>query len=60
MDRPIRPPNFSWVEEGRMAAMAYPSQPGHFKHLQDEGVAYLVALTSSKPNIPDGKSEYIL
>ena len=32
--RPIRPPNLSWVEEGRMAAMAYPSLPGHFKYLQ--------------------------
>ena len=60
MDRSIRPPNFSWVEEGKIAAMAYPSQPGHFKYLQDEGVAYLVSLTPSKPKISEGKCKYII
>ena len=48
------PSNFSWVEEGKLAGLAYPSTPAHFKYLVNQGTAYLVSLTYSKPTIPKG------
>ena len=54
MDKAVMPRNFSWVEEGKLAGLGFPSQPGHFKYLQDQGISYLVSLSSSKPRIPEG------
>ena len=54
MNKAVMPWNFSWIEEGKLAGLGFPSQPGHFKYLEDRGTAYLVSLTYTKPRIPEG------
>ncbi|NWZ86504.1 DUS23 phosphatase, partial [Poecile atricapillus] len=43
------PPNFSWVVEGRLAGLAMPREPGHYRYLRDHGVRHLVSLTEHAP-----------
>ncbi|NXF77673.1 DUS23 phosphatase, partial [Sclerurus mexicanus] len=43
------PPNFSWVSEGRVAGLAMPREPGHYRYLRDCGVRHLVSLSERPP-----------
>ncbi|CAN0004021.1 unnamed protein product, partial [Bubo scandiacus] len=43
------PPNFSWVAEGRLAGLAMPREPGHYRFLQGQGVRHLVSLSERAP-----------
>ncbi|KAI4879956.1 hypothetical protein NFI96_018373 [Prochilodus magdalenae] len=43
------PPNFSWVEPQRVAGLALPSCPAHYRNLLRSGVQHLVCLCESKP-----------
>lgn len=43
------PPNFSWVAEGRLAGLAMPREPGHYRYLRERGVRHLVSLTERAP-----------
>ena len=46
------PPNFSWVIDGHLAALGYPSEAGHMQYLLDQGVRVLVSLTAERvPNL---------
>lgn len=40
------PPNFSWVSEGLLAALAFPGEKEHLQYLVNQGVTYLVSLTA--------------
>ena len=42
------PPFFSWVIEDLLAALAFPSQPGHLRYLEENGIKYLVSLTAER------------
>ncbi|XP_072774491.1 dual specificity protein phosphatase 23 [Taeniopygia guttata] len=44
-----KPPNFSWVVEGRLAGLAMPREPGHYRYLRDLGVRHLVSLSERAP-----------
>ncbi|NWR53705.1 DUS23 phosphatase, partial [Regulus satrapa] len=39
------PPNFSWVVEGRLAGLAMPREPGHYRYLRERGVRHLQILS---------------
>ena len=39
------PKNFSWLEEGKIAALAFPDQAGDLQFLVQNGIGYLVTLT---------------
>ncbi|KAM9214660.1 dual specificity protein phosphatase 23 [Leptosomus discolor] len=43
------PPNFSWVSEGRLAGLAMPREPGHYRFLLGQGVRHLVSLSERAP-----------
>ncbi|KAM6365123.1 LOW QUALITY PROTEIN: dual specificity protein phosphatase 23 [Pluvialis apricaria] len=43
------PPNFSWVAEGRLAGLAMPREPGHYRFLLSQGVRHLVSLSERAP-----------
>ncbi|XP_063213634.1 dual specificity protein phosphatase 23 isoform X2 [Chroicocephalus ridibundus] len=43
------PPNFSWVAEGRLAGLAMPREPGHYRFLLGQGVRHLVSLSERAP-----------
>ncbi|XP_072542252.1 dual specificity protein phosphatase 23a [Salminus brasiliensis] len=43
------PPNFSWVEAEKLAGLARPSSPAHYRFLLQNGVQHLVCLCESKP-----------
>ncbi|XP_064899251.1 dual specificity protein phosphatase 23 isoform X1 [Columba livia] len=43
------PPNFSWVSEGRLAGLAMPREPGHYRFLLGQGVRHLVSLSERPP-----------
>lgn len=45
----FKPPNFSWVVEGRLAGLAMPREPGHYRYLREHGVRHLVSLTERAP-----------
>lgn len=45
----VTPKNFSWVEPRKLAALALPSEPGHYKYLVENGITHLVCLCESKP-----------
>ncbi len=45
----VLPPNFAWVVDGFMAALAYPWEETHFQYLVDEGITHLVSLTEEPP-----------
>lgn len=44
-----RPPKFSWVVEGLLAAQGRPTLPGHLQYLCDNNIKYIVTLTKTKP-----------
>ncbi|NWH83191.1 DUS23 phosphatase, partial [Piaya cayana] len=44
-----KPPNFSWVVEGRLAGLAMPREPGHYQFLLGQGVRHLVSLSERAP-----------
>ena len=39
------PLNFSWLEEGKIAALAFPYVNGNFEYLLHHGIRYLITLT---------------
>ncbi|UYV72854.1 DUSP23 [Cordylochernes scorpioides] len=41
----VEPPNFSWVDAGRLAAMGWPRHAGHLNFLRGVGVRHLVTLS---------------
>ncbi|NWU93785.1 DUS23 phosphatase, partial [Upupa epops] len=43
------PPNFSWVLPGRLAGLAMPREPGHYRFLLGQGVRHLVSLSERAP-----------
>ncbi|XP_038023983.1 dual specificity protein phosphatase 23 isoform X1 [Anas platyrhynchos] len=45
----VEPPNFSWVAEGRLAGLAMPREPGHYRFLLGQGVRHLVSLSERPP-----------
>ncbi|XP_072214703.1 dual specificity protein phosphatase 23 [Excalfactoria chinensis] len=45
----VEPPNFSWVAEGRLAGLAMPREPGHYRFLLGQGVRHLVSLSERAP-----------
>ncbi|XP_041261489.1 dual specificity protein phosphatase 23 isoform X4 [Onychostruthus taczanowskii] len=45
----LEPPNFSWVVEGRLAGLAMPREPGHYRYLRERGVRHLVSLSERAP-----------
>ncbi|XP_064625508.1 dual specificity protein phosphatase 23-like [Lineus longissimus] len=47
------PPNFSWIIDGVLAALAFPSKQGHTQYLVDHGVEHLVSLTAERTPNPD-------
>lgn len=49
MSRTNEPPNFSWVEPQKLAALALPSEPRHYKFMLENGIKHLVCLCESKP-----------
>ncbi|XP_066533022.1 dual specificity protein phosphatase 23a [Hoplias malabaricus] len=44
-----RPENFSWVVPGKLAGLAQPSAPEHYRFLLQSGVQHLVTLCENKP-----------
>ena len=44
-----RPPKFSWVVDGLLAAQGRPTLPGHLQYLCENNVKYIVTLTKTKP-----------
>ncbi|XP_041579411.1 dual specificity protein phosphatase 23 isoform X1 [Vulpes lagopus] len=44
-----QPPNFSWVLPGRLAGLALPRLPAHYRFLREQGVRHLVSLTERGP-----------
>ncbi|KAK3516686.1 hypothetical protein QTP70_022189 [Hemibagrus guttatus] len=57
------PTNFSWVEVKKVAGLAWPSSPVHYRFLLDNGIKHLVCLCESKPpayeSCPDLKLHHI-
>ncbi|TRY86911.1 hypothetical protein DNTS_002191 [Danionella cerebrum] len=43
------PPNFSWVEPHKLAGLACPSRPSHYRFLLENGVKHLVCLLETLP-----------
>ncbi|KAM9435416.1 dual specificity protein phosphatase 23-like [Clarias gariepinus] len=43
------PPNFSWVEVNKVAGLAWPCSPAHYRFLLKNGIKHLVCLCESKP-----------
>lgn len=56
----VAPPNFSWVEPHKLAGLACPSEPQHYKFLVENGIRHLVCLLESKPPKYDTCPELIL
>ncbi|XP_017311253.1 dual specificity protein phosphatase 23 [Ictalurus punctatus] len=57
------PPNFSWVDVNKVAGLAWPSSPAHYRFLLEKGIKHLVCLCESKPpayeSCPDLKLHHI-
>ena len=54
-DKSGEPGNFSWVEKGVLAAMAYPDEKGNLDYLKEEAIAVLI----NYQNIPkDEQKKY--
>ncbi|KAK3092072.1 hypothetical protein FSP39_024952 [Pinctada imbricata] len=45
---PKKPPNFSWIQEGKLCAMGFPEEVGHLMYLQEHGVTHLISLTAER------------
>lgn len=43
------PPNFSWVEKGKVAGLALPRMTSQYQFLLDNGIKHLVCLCERKP-----------
>ncbi len=43
------PPNFSWVVDGLLAALAYPRLQSHYVYMKENGISQLVSLTERPP-----------
>ncbi|XP_070555670.1 dual specificity protein phosphatase 23-like isoform X2 [Ptychodera flava] len=46
-----KPWNFSWVEEKKVAGLAFPNQPRHLQYLKEQGIKHLVTLTQRSPKL---------
>lgn len=44
-----KPRNFSWIEEGKLAAFGWPSTVENLRYLVDVGIRHLVTLSPEKP-----------
>jgi len=44
-----RPPKFSWVVDGLLAAQGRPTLPDHLQYLCDNNVKYIITLTKTRP-----------
>lgn len=54
MESPTTPRNFSWLEHGKIAALAFPEKREDLEFLVNEGVRYLVTLTKElKPRLEE-------
>ena len=42
---PSTPRNFSWLEDGKIAALAFPDKRENLEFLVNQGIRYLVTLT---------------
>jgi hypothetical protein len=48
------PRNFSWLEDGKIAALAFPDKREDLEFLANQGIRYLVTLTKeSKPRVEE-------
>ena len=47
--KPQKPPKFSWVIPGLLAAHGRPTKPGHLEYLIQNGIKILITLTENKP-----------
>ena len=43
------PNNFSWVEPGKLAGLAFPRMTAEYQYLLDNGIKHLVCLCERKP-----------
>ncbi|TRY83534.1 hypothetical protein DNTS_016247 [Danionella cerebrum] len=44
-----QPPNFSWIDPGKVAGLAMPRMMAHYQFLLNNGVKHLVTLMERKP-----------
>ncbi|XP_031565985.1 dual specificity protein phosphatase 23-like [Actinia tenebrosa] len=47
MSSSLPPRNFSWLEEGKLAGLAYPSSKSDIQYLMSQGIQHLITLTES-------------
>jgi atypical dual specificity phosphatase len=47
MSSPLPPRNFSWLEEGKLAGLAFPSTRSDIEYLINQGIKHLITLTGS-------------
>ncbi|XP_056623642.1 dual specificity protein phosphatase 23b isoform X2 [Triplophysa dalaica] len=47
------PPNFSWVDAGKVAGLAMPRMTAHYQYLLNNGIKHLVILSERKPPYHD-------
>ncbi|XP_077991006.1 dual specificity protein phosphatase 23-like [Glandiceps talaboti] len=45
----MEPGNFSWVDDGKVAGLAFPSRQEHLLFLHQQGIKHLVSLTQRNP-----------
>ncbi|XP_016379397.1 dual specificity protein phosphatase 23 [Sinocyclocheilus rhinocerous] len=48
-----QPPNFSWVDPGKVAGLAMPRMTAHYQYLLNNGIKHLVTLSERKPPYHD-------
>ncbi|KAF4101902.1 hypothetical protein G5714_016702 [Onychostoma macrolepis] len=48
-----QPPNFSWVDTGKVAGLAMPRMTAHYQYLLNNGIKHLVTLSERKPPYHD-------
>lgn len=54
VDNKSVPKNFSWLRQGKIAALAFPANKQDFPFLVEQGIGYLVTLSQElKPNLED-------
>ncbi|XP_077179548.1 dual specificity protein phosphatase 23 isoform X2 [Paroedura picta] len=47
------PPNFSWVAPGKLAGLAMPRLPAHYRYMYEAGIRHLISLTERNPPYHD-------